>query len=63
MVLKNDVAAGQPVRWSDVSFDAFRLVEVTLTGYSTEDLDGPAGAACSRRGSGWNCQPSAICNC
>ena len=27
---------------SDVSFDAFRLVEVTLTGYSTEDLDGPA---------------------
>jgi NADPH2:quinone reductase len=27
---------------SDVSFDAFRLVEVTLTGYSTEDLDGGA---------------------
>lgn len=25
---------------SGVSFDAFRLVEVTLTGYSTEDLDG-----------------------
>jgi NADPH2:quinone reductase len=27
---------------SDVSFDAFRLVEVTLTGYSTENLDGPS---------------------
>src|SRR5262249_23060716 len=27
---------------SDVSFDAFRLVEVPLTGYSTEDLDGGA---------------------
>src|SRR6516165_8487531 len=27
---------------SDVSFDAFRLVEVTLTGYSTESLDGPS---------------------
>jgi NADPH:quinone reductase len=25
---------------SDVSFDAFRLVEVILTGYSTENLDG-----------------------
>jgi NADPH:quinone reductase len=28
------------VAGSDVAFDAFRLVEVTLTGYSTEDLDG-----------------------
>jgi len=27
---------------SDVSFDAFRLVDVTLTGYSTESLDGPS---------------------
>jgi NADPH:quinone reductase len=27
---------------SDVSFYAFRLVEVTLTGYSTENLDGPS---------------------
>jgi NADPH:quinone reductase len=27
---------------SDVSFDAFRLVEVTLTGYATENLDGPS---------------------
>jgi NADPH2:quinone reductase len=27
---------------SDVSFDAYRLLEVTLTGYSSETLDGPA---------------------
>jgi NADPH2:quinone reductase len=27
---------------SDVSFDSFRLVDVTLTGYSTESLDGPS---------------------
>jgi NADPH2:quinone reductase len=27
---------------SDASFDAYRLLEVTLTGYSSETLDGPA---------------------
>ena len=27
---------------SDVLFDSFRLVDVTLTGYSTESLDGPS---------------------
>jgi NADPH2:quinone reductase len=27
---------------SDVSFDAYRLLEITLTGYSSETLDGPA---------------------
>jgi NADPH2:quinone reductase len=27
---------------SDVSFDAYRLLEVTLAGYSSETLDGPA---------------------
>lgn len=30
------------VAGSDVAFDAYRLVEVTLTGYSTENLDGPS---------------------
>jgi NADPH2:quinone reductase len=38
---------------SNVCFDAYRLLEVTLTGYSSETLDGPAlrgaiGAICER---------------
>ena len=38
---------------SDVAFDAFRLVEVTLTGYSTEDLDGPSLRRAILAISGW----------
>jgi NADPH2:quinone reductase len=38
---------------SHVSFDAYRLLEVTLTGYSSETLDGPALRRAIRRISDW----------
>jgi NADPH2:quinone reductase len=38
---------------SDVSFDAYRLLEVTLTGYSSETLDGPALRRAIRSISEW----------
>jgi NADPH:quinone reductase len=38
---------------SDVSFDAYRLLEITLTGYASDTLDGAALRRAIRSISGW----------
>ena|SRR6516162_1942575 len=38
---------------SDVTFDAYRLLEVTLTGYASDTLDGPALRRAMHSISGW----------
>jgi NADPH:quinone reductase len=38
---------------SDVSFDAYRLLEITLTGYASDTLDGPALRRAMSSISGW----------